>query len=124
MKPLVYVKSLAVLLALGAFPAFGQDLSGDWKVTGDIGGYALHAVCTLKQDTDHKLTGTCKDDKSSAPLTGEIVGRDVTWRYDLDNDGTVYPLVFSGTMVSDLAIKGGVEAGVVANGPFTARKQQ
>lgn len=118
------MKLLALIVGLSVLPAFAQDLSGDWKVTGDIGGYSLRAVCTLKQDADHKLTGTCKDASSDSPLTGEIVGREVTWSYDLDYDGKVYPLVFSGTMVSDLAIKGGVEAGVVANGPFTARKQQ
>jgi hypothetical protein len=118
------VKLLAIFLGVSVLPVLAQDLSGDWKVTGDIGGYALRAVCTLKQTADHKLTGTCKGEGAGSPLTGEIVGRDVTWKYDLDYNGTVYPLEFSGSMVSDFAIKGEVEAGVVANGPFTARKQQ
>lgn len=120
MKPFLAlaVLSIAPLLAVEARAA---DLSGDWKIEGEVSGYAVTPVCTLKQQ-DNKLTGGCKSDQNDSPLKGEVDGQKVTWQYEVDYNGEKYTLQWSATLESDTAMKGTISVGG-GEGAFTAKKQ-
>jgi hypothetical protein len=120
------VKTCVCLVALSiapllAAPAQAADVSGDWKIDGEISGYTVNSVCTLKQQ-DNKLTGECKSDQNDSPLKGEVDGQKVTWQYDVDYNGEKYTLQWTATLESDTAMKGTISAGG-GEGAFTAKKQ-
>lgn len=107
-----------ITIALAAFAVAGAasaaDLSGTWKVNGDIVGNAVNPVCTFKQD-GAKLTGKCND---AAIADGAVNGKDVSWNWEAGG----FTLAFKGTAESDKSIKGGIDVGG-GTGTFTADKQ-
>lgn len=111
---------LAVALASVAFSgvALADDVSGAWKISGDVVGNAVDTVCTFSGSAD-KLTSTCKagdKDGPAAPVT--VSGKNVTWDWATDQA----TLTFKGTLDSDKSMKGDIEVqGVTGN--FTATKQ-
>jgi hypothetical protein len=93
-KGRVPMKRLVMALLLSALPALAADnsLSGTWKVVGDVGSYPVNRVCTFNQD-GKKLAGSCqqsdaKADDKTLPFTGEIKDKTVTWKYDVDGNGS------------------------------------
>jgi hypothetical protein len=115
------MKTVVALLALSVLPVAGADISGAWKVEGDIAEVHVNRVCTIKQ-ADNKLTGACKNQVNETVLTGEVDGKNITWKYDADYQGTQVTLVYKGTLESDSAIKGSITVeGALGN--FTAKKQ-
>jgi len=102
--------------ALAAAPA----MSGKWTVHRSIGGNDSDWECTFTQ-TEKELTGTCETDKDPSKVTGTIDGSKVTWKYDVDYNGSLVTLVYSATVDDPAKISGSVEAqpfGVT--GHFTA----
>lgn len=110
------------LAGLCALPLAAADVTGDWKVSGDVAGNAVDAVCTLKQDSASKLTGICKGDAGGTALTGDVKDKKVTFIYDIDYQGSHYTLVYAAVLDSDTQMTGTIDAGV-ANGGFIAKKQ-
>jgi hypothetical protein len=120
------MKKLLVLLAFTSVPALAQDFSGVWKIDGVIGDHSVVATCNFKQTETH-ITGSCKMDQSDKALDvkGELGDKQVSWKYDIDYQGTTYTLTYTGTPDSAAAsIKGTIL--VVpsdSEGDFTATKQ-
>jgi hypothetical protein len=115
------MKILLGLLVLAVVPAVAADVSGNWKVDGEVAGHAVDPSCTFRQQ-DQKLTGVCKSQAGESPLEGAVEGQKVTWQYDVDYNGQTYTLVFTGTLESEAAMKGGFSVGG-ADGAFTAKKE-
>jgi carbon monoxide dehydrogenase subunit G len=115
------VKTLRTLLALSALPVAAADISGAWKLEGNIADVRINRVCTIKQ-AGNKLSGGCKNQMNELSLTGEVNGNNVTWSYDADYQGQKLTLVFKGALETDTAIKGSITSEGVA-GSFTATKQ-
>jgi hypothetical protein len=115
------MKTLLGLLALAALPVVAADISGAWKLEGDVADVHVNRVCTIKQ-SGNKLSGSCKNQMNELALTGEVNGQSVTWTYDSDYQGQKVTLVYKGTLESDAAIKGSIDASG-ASGSFTAKKQ-
>ncbi|MBZ5621509.1 MAG: hypothetical protein LAQ69_22700 [Acidobacteriia bacterium] len=115
------MKNLLILAALSALPVAAADISGAWKLEGDIAGVHINRVCAIKQ-ADNKITGGCKNQTNELVLTGEVNGSNVTWKYDTDYEGTKVTLVFKGTIEEGASMKGSIEASG-ASGEFTAKRQ-
>lgn len=108
--------ALAGIALAGA--ASAGDLSGTWKVTGDIAGNAVSPTCTFKQAGD-ALTGKCGTGDNSGDISeGKVAGKDVAWSWEAGG----YTLAFKGTADSDKSIKGSIDVGG-GTGTFTADKQ-
>jgi len=112
--------AIFALLAMSV-PLAAADLSGDWKLEGQLAAVRINRVCALKQE-GNKLLGKCKSAANEVELTGEIDGRNVTWKYDTDYMGSKLTLTYQGSLESDKAIKGTIVA-TDAKGSFTATKQ-
>jgi hypothetical protein len=119
------MKRLIFLLALTSLPAMAQDLSGVWKIDGSVEGNAITSVCTLKQ-TDTHITGSCTgEDDKALDVKGDVTDKNVTWKYDLEYDGTVYTLTYKGTLDTNTSIKGSITVNPSdSQGEFTAQKQE
>jgi hypothetical protein len=117
------MRTLSVLLVLCAFPLAAADISGVWKVEGNISGTDVSPVCTFKQ-ADNKLSGACKlPQAGDAVVTGQLDGNKVTWQYEVDYQDVHYVLVYSGVLDSDTSMKGGFAVGG-GESTFIAKKQQ
>jgi hypothetical protein len=110
------------LLVLLVLPLAAADISGVWKVVGNIADTDVSPVCTFKQ-TDAKLTGTCKPVQTGdSAVTGQVDGNKVSFQYEVDYQGSHYVLIYRGVLDSDTAMKGSFAVGE-AEGAFTAKKQ-
>jgi len=114
------MKIAIAMLVLGTLAA-AADLSGTWKLEGDVAGMHIDRTCAIKQ-ADNKLSGSCKNQASEATLTGAVEGQTVTWKYQADYQGIQVTVAFAGTMQSETAIAGSIDA-EGAPGKFTAKKQ-
>jgi hypothetical protein len=57
-------------------------------------------------------------------VAGEVKGKDVSWKFTVEYEGTQYTLTFAGTLDSDTSIKGSISVDPSgADGDFTAKKQ-
>jgi hypothetical protein len=80
-------------------------------------------VCSLKQE-EAKLSGKCVSEGGpiNSAVTGKVDGKTVAFQFDFDYSGMALTMVFTGTLDSDTAMKGGVEVAGVS-GSFTAAKK-
>jgi hypothetical protein len=104
-------------------PAPTTSVDGSWTLALNIQGNTGTPTCSFKQD-GAKLTGTCTapNDKES-PATGEVTDKKVTFRYDIEWEGSPLTLIFTGAIESESDMKGTIDvqpAGVA--GDFTAKK--
>lgn len=108
------------LLAIPGFAAGAPDLTGQWKIHQSIAGNESDQECTFNV-ADNKISGSCKAEDKTLPLTGSIDGNKVTWQYVTDYNGSPLTLIYTATLDSPDKITGNVEVqpfGV--SGDFTA----
>ncbi|MGA9040600.1 MAG: hypothetical protein WB421_08710 [Terriglobales bacterium] len=126
------MKRLAIMLLFSVLPALAADnsVSGTWKVEGNVSGYAVDRLCTFKQD-GNKLTGSCHNGDSNAPdekptpFTGDVKDKTVTWKYDVDWNGSTLTATYTGAWDGDSAMTGAIDVQPVnAAGTFTAKKNK
>lgn len=115
------MKSLLLAFMFAALPLAAADVSGVWKVDGDIAGNPVKPSCTLKQE-ENKLSGVCKSELGDSPLKGEVDGKKVKFTYDVEFNGQKYTLAYVAELTSDTELKGTIDVGVAA-GDFTAKKE-
>ena len=112
--------SAAILLAsASAFAAGAPSLNGNWNIHSSIAGNESDLTCNFIQ-TDAKLTGSCKGEKE-IPITGNVEGTKITWKYDVDHDGTPLTLTYTATLSDSGTFTGSVEVAPFGiTGDFTA----
>jgi len=116
MKAAFFAVSIAAMSVSGF--ALADGVSGDWKISGDVVGNAIDAVCTFAGSGD-KTTAACGPaGKAGAPAPAKVAGTDVTWDWDAGQA----VLTFKGKLDSDKSMKGDIEVSGVT-GSFTAAKQ-
>jgi hypothetical protein len=115
------MKSLLLAFTLAALPLAAADVSGVWKVDGDVAGNPVKPACTLKQE-DTALSGVCKSELGDSPLKGKVDGKKVMFSYDIEFQGQKYTLSYVAELISDTELKGTIDVGVAA-GDFTAKKE-
>jgi len=113
MKTALFAVAAAVLVSGSAFAA--DDVSGAWKISGDVVGNAVDTVCTLTA-----TTAACNvDGKPGAASALKVDGKNVSWDWDAGQA----TLTFKGVLdASGKAMKGDIEVQGVT-GSFTAAKQ-
>jgi hypothetical protein len=118
------MKKVVCLFLFASLPALADDVSGVWKVNGQIADHIITPTCTLKQ-ADKEISGNCKVDADhTLDVKGSVNDKQVTWKYDQEYEGTVYTLTYAGTLDSDTSMKGTVTADPSdSSGDFTAKKQ-
>jgi hypothetical protein len=118
------MKKVVCLFLFASLPALADDVSGVWKVNGQIADHIITPTCTLKQ-ADKEISGNCKVDADhTLDVKGNVNDKQVTWKYDQEYEGTVYTLTYAGTLDSDTSMKGTVTADPSdSSGDFTAKKQ-
>jgi hypothetical protein len=96
----------ALLFASTAFAA--PNLAGQWSIHNNIAGNESDQQCTLAV-AENKVTGSCKTTDSEVPVTGAVDGNKVTWKYDMDYNGTPLTLTYTATLDDSGKIAGTVE---------------
>ncbi len=126
------MKLLVITLLLSALPALAADnsVTGTWKVSGSVAGYAVERLCTFKQD-GNKLTGSCQisdstaSDEKPTPFTGDVKDKTVTWKYDVDYNGSTLTATYTGAWDGDSTMTGAIDVQPMnAQGTFTAKKNK
>jgi hypothetical protein len=78
------------------------------------------------KEHEEVLTGSCgPDEESGVPVTGEVRGRHVTWRFDiaLEENGPKHTVTFTSTLDDSGTLLTGSFTVANFGGDFTARKQ-
>lgn len=121
MKPMLE-RLLAVLVLVAATAtASAADVSGTWNVDGNVYGNPVVFPCTVKQAAG-ELTGVAKIQEQDKPVTGTVVDKTVTLKFEVEYNGAPLELVFTGTLSSDTEMAGSIAVAGVT-GEFTAKKQ-
>jgi opacity protein-like surface antigen len=110
----------ALLFASSAFAAGASSLTGQWSIHNTIAGNESDQECKFVV-ADDKLTGSCKTADQEVQVTGSLDGKKVTWKYDMDYNGSPLTLTYTATLDDSDKISGSVEVqpfGVT--GDFTA----
>jgi beta-glucosidase len=117
-----FFENAVVLSGLIALPLTAADMSGRWKISGDVAGNPIQADCQFTQ-AGSKFAGPCKAASATAEWKVEGLVNDgkVIFHYDVDYQGSTYTLNYSGRFESDTTIKGDIDVGG-AGGEFTATK--
>ncbi len=117
------LKTAVALGLLSAIPMAAADMSGRWKISGEVAGNPIKADCLFAQDGT-KFTGSCKP-APGAPewkVEGLVNDPKVIFHHDVDYEGATYTLNYSGKFESDTTIKGDIDVGG-AGGEFTATRE-
>lgn len=118
MKKLIF--PFFVLLATAAFAADAPSLTGTWKIHNVIVGNESFQECTFTQ-ADKTLSGTCKSDNGDIKIAGTVDGKNATWKYESDYNGTPITLTYTGTLDDSGKLSGTVDvAPFNASGDFDA----
>ncbi len=101
--------SSALLFASCAFAAGAPSLTGQWSIHNSIAGNDSDQQCTFSV-ADNKISGSCKggNDKT-LQVTGSIDGDKLTWKYEVDYNGSPLTLVYTATGGDAAKITGSVE---------------
>jgi hypothetical protein len=127
-KPSLALILLAAVISLPARAVAGgqdkpADVAGTWNLTVDFGGQTGTPSVTLKQDGE-TLTGTYSSEVfGEQKVTGTIKGNAITFGFTGAIEGNSVKVTYTGT-VDKSTMKGKVTLGDVAEGTFTAAKQQ
>lgn len=107
-------------LASTAFAATLPSLTGQWAVHISVSGTEKDMVCTFVQ-ADNKLTGSCKSEDKTHPITGTVDGANATWTYDSEYNGTPITLTYTATLTDAPKFSGSVDVDPFGvSGDFTA----
>lgn len=107
-------------------PGAGQadakvDVTGTWIFEVNTAAGTGTPTVTLKQDGE-KLTGHYAGSYGEASLTGTVKGTAIEFALDLDAQGTVVHIVYSGVVDTD-TVKGAVTLGDFGDGTFTGKRK-
>ena len=116
--------SPAHVLPIGT-PAIAQDenvdVTGTWRFQVETAAGSGSPTLTFKQDGE-KLTGRYKGLFGEADVSGTVKGKDITFSFKADAQGTEVAITYAGTVDKD-TIKGKVTLGDLGEGTFTAKRQ-
>ena len=98
------------------------SLTGAWAVTATVSGNESSQTCAFTQK-DTELTGTCKGERGEVTIAGKVDGKNVTWKFQIEDEGQILTPVYTGTLESADKISGGVDVqGMGVTGEFVATR--
>src|SRR5262249_11130972 len=116
----------ATAILIAAVASAGQakvDVTGKWLFNVETAAGSRTPTITLKQDGEN-LTGHYSGQFGEIDgVTGTIKGRDFTFKFAADAQGTNIEFTYTGTVEGSDALKGKVNIAGVGDGTFTAKKQ-
>jgi len=120
----------AIVLALAAAPVLAQDapkdkkvnITGTWEISVESPQGAMTITANYKQEGE-KLTGTHVSEMGEAPLTGTVIGNEITYTLSLDMGGQEMKLVHKAKVDGD-TITGTVDLGEMGSMPWTAKRKK
>lgn len=117
------MKSLLTVALLSAgLLSMSGELTGEWKITGEVQGTPIDDACTLVH-TDAKLTGTCMLGGKQYETTGSVDGNKVTIKHGGEYNGDPLTLTYSGALADDGSIAGSIMVYPMnVDGSFSAKK--
>ena len=98
------------------------DVTGKWAFAVETAAGSGTPTMTFKQEGE-KLTGHYSGQLGEADLTGTVKGPDITFKFDLDAQGTALSITYTGTVDGKDSMKGKVDLGALGEGTFTAKRQ-
>jgi hypothetical protein len=117
---LVMVSGLSLLVMAQASKV---DISGNWAFTVQTDAGTGSPTVTLKQDGE-KLTGHYSSPLlGEADLAGSVKGKELTFAFTANVQGTSLQVTYSGTVEDKDTLKGSVDFGGMGQGTFTAKTQ-
>jgi hypothetical protein len=100
-----------------------RDVSGSWRIVGDVVGNAIDMKCALKADGP-KLSGTCTyQGLGDAPTVGTVAGDKVTLQNSIQRE-QMYSLTYNGTLDPTAASMKGDIAVAGVTGTFSASRDK
>ena len=127
MKKLVLA---AVVLALVAAPVLAQDapkdkkvnITGTWEISVESPQGAMTITANYKQEGE-KLTGTHVSEMGESPLTGTVVGNQITYTLTIDMGGQQMSLVHKAKVEGD-TITGTADFGGMGTATWTVKRKK
>jgi hypothetical protein len=113
---------LAGFVGLAAQDAEKIDVTGKWIADVQTSAGSGTPTFTFKQDGE-KLTGHYSGQLGEADLTGSVKGKEISYSFGVDVQGTHIDVTYAGTVESRDSMKGTVKLGGVGEGTFTAKRQ-
>ena len=105
----IFLAPCALLFASSAFAAGTPGITGQWSIHNSIAGNDSDQQCAFTV-ADNKISGSCKgSDDKTVQVTGSIDGDKLTWKYEMDYNGTALTLVYTATGGDADKITGSVE---------------
>jgi hypothetical protein len=103
--------------------AGSTDVSGSWRITGDVVGNAIDMKCALKLD-GAKVSGLCTyQGLGDSPTVGSVEGEKVTLHNSVQRE-QMYDLTFYGTLdATGASMKGDIEVAGVT-GTFSGTREK
>ena len=127
MKNLLFVLASVSLSAFTAVAAAQSpagesvNVSGTWLFEVETSVGSGSPTFTFKQDGE-RLSGQYKGAFGEAPVTGTVKGKEIKFSFTVNAQGSDVAMTYTGSVEAD-AMKGKLEAGSVASGTWTAKKQ-
>jgi len=122
---------MLILAPAAAFAAPGPDApstTGLWKIEGAVRGRPVNMMCTLAEEQDHTLNGTCSGDgdgKTAHKIEGKVKAQKVEFHLQTAYRGSAITLMVNGKLNEDATrMDGGLEVEPMSvAGTFTATRE-
>jgi hypothetical protein len=102
--------------------ADAPSIAGQWALHQSIAGNESDQDCSFTL-ADGKISGSCKANDQPAKVTGTVDGKKVTWKYDMEYNGSTLTLTYAGTLDDADKFAGTVDvAPYGVSGTFTAQR--
>jgi len=110
--------------ATSAFAAGVPSLAGQWTIHNSIGGNENQQECMFARGgrQDQRNLQICQALRTySVQVTGSVNGKKVTWKYEMDYNGTPLTMTYTATLDDTDKVSGTFEVEPFAvSGDFTA----
>ena len=116
---------IAAAIVLGGARLLAQDkidVTGKWIAEVETPAGSGSPTFTFKQDGE-KLTGHYSGTFGEADLTGSVKGKEITYSFSVEAQGSRLDVTYSGTIESKDSMKGTVKYSALGDGTFTAKRQ-
>jgi hypothetical protein len=114
--------SAVLLFAISTSAADAPTIAGQWTLHQRIAGNESDQDCTFTL-ADGKIAGTCKVNDQTTKLTGTADGKKLTWKYDVEYNGSTLTLTYVGTLDDADKVSGTVDvAPYGVTGSFTGQR--
>lgn len=128
MKNLLFILASVCLLAFAVIAAAQSragesvNVSGAWLFEVETSVGSGSPIFTFKQDGE-RLSGQYKGAFGEAPVTGTVKGKEIKFSFTVNAQGSDVMMIYTGSVETE-RMKGKLEAGNLASGTWTAKRQQ